>query len=210
MNIAYCIRGRPRQLDAGYVQYMERIGSRHNVDVFIHTWRDKPKELRFRSSDWDRDLNKIVDLYNPISIAIENLPQHPEFSFKNSTIPIIKHDECINNYQNDQYSLMAVSNQVCRQSSQDYDYVIFSRFDLKFDTEVVYPKMNFGINHDHNGFCDLFIISKPSTSSHIGKFYPARRDLYLKNNQEFIPEGLLKQHLKGQEVEITGTVCTVI
>jgi hypothetical protein len=211
MKIAYCIRGRPRQLDAGYIQYMNHIGSKHDVDVFIHTWRDKPEQLRYRSSDWDRDLNKIVDLYKPVKIDIEAIPSHGSCVFKNSTIPIEKHDECIQNYQNDQYSLMCVTESLWSYPSlRKYDYIIFSRFDLRFHKNVVYPTKDIGINHDHNGYCDLFVICKPEASIEIGNIYPLRTSLYTKTGGEFIPERIWKAHLQEFNVEITGNECTVI
>jgi len=157
MKAALCISGKvgnvlgksgyhnsdPRVLVKGYEHYKRHIIDKNDVDVFIHCW--------------DQELEaKTVELYQPTNHIFEaqkyfDIPEH-----------VIGDPQRKNNHYSRWYSNMAVNNlreQHEKKNGFKYDYVMTTRFDLAFETDVIFDELesdgfyagNWSAVYDWNG-----------------------------------------------------------
>lgn len=148
MKIALCISGQPRYLDNGYQHIYKNLLSKHEMDIFIHTWWDDNLiGKRFDFSQHGRDrigvwesgtIQKIENFYKPKDILIEkpkifnidtfkNLNEYWKTNFSESNS---------NNSISMWYSILN-SNKLKKdyesKNNFRYDLVIRCRFDILFD-----------------------------------------------------------------------------
>ena len=61
MKIAVCISGQPRAYDKGYEYLKKNLLDHYDVDIFIHTWKNKVYGTK-----------KVIDLYKPVDYLVED------------------------------------------------------------------------------------------------------------------------------------------
>jgi len=157
MRTALCISGKvgnvlgksgfhnsdPRVLIKGHEHYKRHIIDKNNVDVFIHCWDEELK-------------TQALDLYQPVGHTFE-----PQKYFE---IPdyVIGEPQRKNNHYSRWYSNMAANNlreQYEKKNNFKYDYVMTTRFDLAFETDVIFEELesdgfyagNWSAVYDWNG-----------------------------------------------------------
>lgn len=114
MRIAVCIFGLSRFIHQGK-SLMNEFYDGCEVDYYIHNWKD------------DIGNDGIVDLFNPVSIEIENpIDFSNHFDFP---IDISKTNNSISNVISPLYSIYKVGN-LLRNSKKIYDFVVFTRTDI--------------------------------------------------------------------------------
>ena len=73
MKVALCLSGRARSFKEGYEYHKRNLLDHHDVDVFIHTWSGP-------------EIEKLADLYNPITMMVEE-PLKGDFDSKYTNTP---------------------------------------------------------------------------------------------------------------------------
>lgn len=146
MKVALCLYGQPRQLYEGYASISEKILTKYNPDVYIHTWDSK---IPYQVSPWRpidptplSNPQEIIRLYSPRKIQIEearvfspekypHLVQATINPFQRQNIP---------NIISQLYSRQRVRDLFVKEG-ESYDLVIATRFDIQIDS---LPKFNGG------------------------------------------------------------------
>jgi len=167
MKIACVLFGQPRNYMMGYNNLMKFFKDQSGVEVeyFYHCWTLNDNEL-FGSSPWN-DINiktliynkdtdeHIKSLYNPVSYEYENqstlsfdiTPLKRTVPFRNT------YQAQIDNIDNTLYQLYSrnkarnLLNNYIKETNKEYDYVVFTRFDInkipvldlcKIDKSIMY------------------------------------------------------------------------
>jgi hypothetical protein len=161
MKTALCISGKignilgksgyhssdPRVLIKGFEHYKRHVIDKNDVDVFIHCWDEELKE-------------ETLNLYQPVAHKFEpqvyfDIPDH-----------VIGDSQRKNNHYSRWYSNMVVNNlreQYETENNFKYDFVMTTRFDLAFETDILFSDLdaesfyagNWSAVYDGNGN-DLF------------------------------------------------------
>ena len=119
-------KSNPEVLLKGYEHYKRHIIDKNNVDVFIHCW--------------DTDLKQeTLKLYNPVKSVFEkqiifNVPKH------------VGNDAVRNNNHYSRWYSNKMVNEYRRQYEIEngfkYDFVMTTRFDLAFETDVIFDDLD--------------------------------------------------------------------
>lgn len=132
MKVALCLSGKPRSYKAGYEYHKRNLLDQHDVDVFIHTWKDT-----------DNDLDFLIDNYKPKRIIttdtfnIDNLKKyadiHPNWPAKN--VVHMFYSIFRSNLEKKIYEL---------ENGFTYDVVVKSRFDYALNRILPFDSMEAG------------------------------------------------------------------
>lgn len=123
MRVALCFAGQARAFELGYEFYRKNLLDHFDVDVYIHTWH-------FEES------NKLIHLYKPKSILIEN-PISGDYDEKYVNTPnLIKWPPRFT--FSSFYSIKKVSTLI----DGNYDWVIKSRTDFALNVEIPFHQLD--------------------------------------------------------------------
>ena len=143
MKIAIIISGLPRCYKEGYEELKKWFLDRYDCDIYIHTWYDTKttfktghnfslnKDYKFTEEDYQN----ILELYQP-----KNYTFQKPIPFDVNGI-ISKLGVKLNVSLSSFYSLQHSFNLI-KESGVEYDYIIRTRFDLKF-TDYISPECVF-------------------------------------------------------------------
>jgi hypothetical protein len=143
MKVAICISGQPRNYERGYSELKTWFLDKYDCDIYLHTWEDtsstmsgghnfsNTKEYEFTKDDY----NKITDLYNPVVSHLQN-------PIPFDTTGVQGHlGYKLHNILSGYYSTYAAY-KLLKNSGNQYDLVIRTRFDLEF-TDYISPECLF-------------------------------------------------------------------
>ena len=165
MKIAICISGQARNFKQSYNSLKTHLLDKYNCDIYFHTW----KSSNFESTNFgfgntkyfltDNDYNDLIKLYNPKEYIIEKPIIFDASGYK---CPIWR--QPLNNTLSMFYSIYKSIQLI----SDEYDYVIRTRFDIdysKFNLElpqegIILPEWNTDIRVKDRGNYDVFAIGK--------------------------------------------------
>jgi len=143
MKIAICLSGLPRQYKAGYEELKKWFLDRYDCDVYIHTWYDTQStfhtghkfapDLSYQFTE--ENYNELLELYQP-----KNYTFQKPIPFDVNGI-VSKLGVKLNVSLSTFYSLQHSFNLI-KESGIEYDYIIRTRFDLKF-TDYISSECNF-------------------------------------------------------------------
>lgn len=143
MKVAIFLSGLPRSYKEGYYELKKWFLDRYNCDVYLHTWKDtttvfksghkfaESKEYQFTEEDYQG----LLDLYQPKEYYFQK-----PITFDNQGIESelgIKLNVSLANFHSIRSSF-----QLIEESGIEYDYVIRTRYDLKF-TDYISPECLF-------------------------------------------------------------------
>lgn len=133
MKIALCFSGQPRSWKAGYEYYKKHILSKHDVDVFFHTWdtpgmewRDIAIKYGTRFFKIDRPLDGDFDAKYPNTPNAEKWPTRYTVSALYSTF---------------RSCLSKIDREV---ETKQYDWVIKTRFDFALSCDIPFDALEKG------------------------------------------------------------------
>jgi hypothetical protein len=130
MKIALCIAGQPRSFKLGYDYIKENLLNHYDVDIFIHTWKND-------------DVDEIKQLYNPVSILIEEPLQEDFDSLYKNTPNAVKYPPryTVSSYYSIYRSCeLKTKNEF--KTNTTYDWVIKSRFDYALNVIIPFNEMD--------------------------------------------------------------------
>ena len=153
MKVALCLSGKVgntkgksgyhkselRVLEKGYNHYKEHIINKNDIDVFVHCW--------------DTELSDQIDnLYNPVSSEYQE-----QIKFE---IPdyVKGESQRKQNHYSRWYSNMVVNNLRKKHEIENnfkYDFVMTTRFDLAWETDVIFSQCDTGKFYAGNWSCVL-------------------------------------------------------
>jgi|TARA_E500000331_G_scaffold358547_1_gene426424 hypothetical protein len=123
----------PRVLVKGHEHYQRHIIDKNDVDVFVHCWDGELEE-------------KTIELYNPVHSVFEeqiyfDIPDYVkgEDARKNNHYSRWYSNKMVNEYRKNHED----------KNNFQYDYVMTTRFDLAFETDIVFD--NFDNEHFYSG-----------------------------------------------------------
>jgi len=143
MKVAISISGLPRCYKEGYEELKKWFLDKYDCDIYIHTWYDtktifKTGHKFAPSKDYnftEEDYQNILDLYQPKNHTLQK-----PIPFDVNGI-ISKLGVKLNVSLSSFYSLQHSFNLI-KESGIEYDYIIRTRFDLKF-TDYISPECAF-------------------------------------------------------------------
>lgn len=132
MRVALCLSGKPKSYKAGYEYHKRNLLDHHDVDVFIHTWKDN-----------DNDLDFLIDNYRPKRIITtdtfntDNLKKYPDIhpNWPAKNVVHMFYSIFRSNLEKKIYEL---------ESGFTYDAVIKSRFDYALNRTLPLDSMEAG------------------------------------------------------------------
>jgi hypothetical protein len=139
MKIAMTISGQPRQYLAGFSECEKWFLSRYDIDVYLHSWVDKEfhkydffdeGKLQTTYSANEDTYNDLLSLYRPKSYLFEK-----SINFDATNIKGINNQRL--NSQLGMWMSLKRAWDLVEESGIKYDYVIRTRYDLKFTDLVV-------------------------------------------------------------------------
>jgi hypothetical protein len=163
MKVALCISGHTRTFEDCFPNIKKYILDKYNPDVFISTWTDKGYWSRgskgFNDSE-KADINKVIVLYNPVTIDVEDYSKFEEnFKLLSKFFENKLYQEWVRpiNIISMWYKIWKcnkIKENYMDENFVYYDLVIRIRFDILFDKEL--PFINNKILVYHNvGDSDL-------------------------------------------------------
>lgn len=197
LKIALCLSGQPRSYIGGYEYHKKNLLDKHNVDVFIHTWKDS-------------FLYDIETLYKPVALKLDEPlnatyinskytkvanPQFPAFNTYSMWYSVFEANELRKLYT--------------LRKGIEYDIVIRSRFDYALNRELDFdvvenhtlyvPQDRMTPAHD---FCsDMFAYGRPdvmdcysNTFTNIDYFYSFGMTM---NGEDMLSNQLYMSNLVG-------------
>lgn len=229
MKIALCISGQPRMYKKGYSELKEYYLDKYDVDVFIHTWKDKiykgtefyPEDKNNKQYEYTKEIfSDLIELYNPKSILIED-----QLKFIEPDIISPTWRQSLQNCASMWYSVYK-SNELRKHyeviQNIKYDYVIRTRTDLTFEMPLIdlhtydpsvitlhkwktsYPQSTYG-------YKDCFAISGPDAMDKYCSLYnelsyyifeDKNYKSFLNNEDNIRNEYLIKWHLLQNDVNV--------
>ena len=143
MKIAISISGLPRCYKEGYEELKKWFLDKYDCDVYIHTWYDTKtifktghnfapnKEYKFT----EKDYQNVLELYQPKNYTFQKpIP----FDVNSITSKLgVKLNVSLSTFYSLQHSFNLI-----KESGIHYDYIIRTRFDLKF-TDYISPECVF-------------------------------------------------------------------
>ena len=143
MKVAISISGLPRCYKEGYEELKKWFLDKYDCDIYIHTWYDTKTIFKtghnfapnIGYNFTEEDYQNILDLYQPKNHTL----QKPIPFDVNSIISRlgIKLNVSLSSFYSLQHSFNLI-----KESGIEYDYIIRTRFDLKF-TDYISPECTF-------------------------------------------------------------------
>jgi hypothetical protein len=139
MKIAMTISGQPRQYAAGFLECKKWFLDKYDVDVYLHSWVDKEfhkydffdeGKLQTTYTATENNYNELLELYKPKDYLFEKA-----ITFDVTDIKGINNQRL--NSQLGMWMSLKRAWDLVEESGIKYDYVIRTRFDLKFTDLVV-------------------------------------------------------------------------
>lgn len=204
MKIAVCISGQPRAYDKGYEYLKKNLLDHYDVDIFIHTWKNKVYGTK-----------KVIDLYNPVDYLVEdfNIFDRASLNKKYTNTPnpeVFPPSNAVFAYYSIfQSCLLKTKNET---KTQAYDWVIKTRFDYALNgqipfstidkTKIYIPNCRMVITRDFGNdqfaFGSTFVMNKyMSTYWHLEDYYNAG---YQMNGEEMLKATLRNNNLIGDSL----------
>lgn len=171
MKVALLLSGLPRAVENGYLSSWKNIIDNYDTDIYIHTWKD---------NTWGSNWEDILKIYGSLSQTKSILIQSPfKFTeYKNGinlphtdkSRPLPEYDVISCYRQLPMFYSWQKVYQNYKDTTVNYDCVIRSRYDLKFDHNVELENLNLNyLNHAPGGgyFDDNLCISNKENMDRI-------------------------------------------
>ena len=139
MKIAMTISGQPRQFASGFLECKKWFLDKYDIDVYLHSWVDKEfhkydffdeGKLQTTYTTTENTYNELLNLYKPKDYLFEKA-----ITFDATNIKGINNQRL--NSQLGMWMSLKRAWDLVEESGIKYDYVIRTRYDLKFTDLVV-------------------------------------------------------------------------
>lgn len=211
MKIAVCYRGFLRTISQTFENHKENLFQDHDVDFFVHTWKEYPEEIHFVNNvilpkRFLIEETKSLEINPYNSIRFSGFEFKPSFNKNKKLSDGYLHSRPYNTLSM-LYSLMMV-NSLRKEYSREYDLVISVRPDIIFYdklnlTEVKPQKLNIswfeniGDHLDHSdSIIDHIAIGNEDIINAYSECFLYLPAYYFNLGASFVPETLLGFHAK--------------
>lgn len=122
-KIAFIFYGMPRLFDTS-TQSLVQLVQKFNADVFVHTWKTENDQV---------ELEKIIHLFNPISVKMDNLIPLDTAPYENRKWPSINVYNTLSSWVSTQRAYQLMENYYSAANKELPDIIIKTRFDVYID-----------------------------------------------------------------------------
>lgn len=222
MKLALVLTGHMRCWDQVFSNTLEKIISKHETDVFIHTWKDQawwdPHSKEGIATGTPKiDFDSVIKNYNPISIVVQDFEEYKQDLEKQSEI-YTNHHHVRKNIISMFYKLsqgVSLMEEYTMRTGNQYDLVIRMRPDMIFNEDLPNFDPNFFYtiahkNHLGQGTGDTFQASNPFIISLFSKILMIMPQIYSETKilcPHIVSEHFIKKFgLNWKEFDIKRTL----
>lgn len=218
MKIALLLSGLTRSAKICSDSLDRYLLSKHDVDIYIHTWDVSNVSLDGSISETEETIEEIENIYNPKKIVSEPYFEKREF-FQEKYSRYPKMDGTY-----DRSMAMFYKIQKCFEiASEGYDFYIRSRMDLMLNEEIPFDKINpecinipshqprqtyisegyaYSIPYDSYGINDTFSIGNYECMKNYSSIYNNLDALCMERGISYHPELITKANLEFTNTDI--------
>lgn len=219
MKIALLLSGLTRSARLCFPNLDKYLLSKHDVDIYIHTWDVSNVSLNGNTTENEIDQSEIISLYNPKKVIVENyFDKRDSLNQKYLNYPKTEgtYDRSISMF----YKIEECFNLV----EGDYDFIIRSRMDLLLNEEINFSSFDmlsinipsyqtskhtyldngiaYSIPPDSHGVTDCFSIGNYELMKKYSNTFSNLDKLCIEMGLDYHPEYITLKNLEIQGVSI--------